>query len=105
MGVKQDELAEQTLKAMCRKFSESAKIWLRHIAWLLAKDRADAARKVLDKSFAAVPQRKHIKVSQAQLGLQAYAAHGRYQSCYWLSVASGPITFAAFCKMDSGWFD
>lgn len=58
----QDELAEQTLKAMCRKFSESAKIWLRHIAWLLTKDRADAARKVLDKSFAALPQRKHIKV-------------------------------------------
>ena len=58
----QDELAEQTLKAMCRKFSESAKMWLRHITWLLTKDRADAARKVLDKSFAALPQRKHIKV-------------------------------------------
>ena len=58
----QDELAEQTLKAMCRKFSESAKIWLRHISWLLSKDRADAARKVLDKSFAALPKRKHVKV-------------------------------------------
>ena len=58
----QDELAEQTLKAMCRKFSESAKVWLRHIAWLLTKDRAEAARKVLDKSFAALPKRKHIKV-------------------------------------------
>lgn len=52
---------------MCRKFSESAKIWLRHITWLLTKDRADAARKVLDKSFAALPQRKHIKVRPDQL--------------------------------------
>lgn len=48
---------------MCRKFSTSAKVWLRHVAWLLTKDRADAARKVLDKSFAALPQRKHIKVT------------------------------------------
>lgn len=60
----QDELAEQTLKAMCRKFSESAKMWLRHISWLLTRDRADAARKVLDRSFTALPQRKHIKVGQ-----------------------------------------
>jgi len=61
--VSQDELAEQTLKATCRKFSGSAKVWLRHISWLLTKDRADAARKVLDKSFTALPQRKHIKAS------------------------------------------
>ena len=59
----QDELAEQTLKAMCRKFSTSAKVWLRHISWLLAKDRSEAARKVLDRSFSALPQRKHIKVT------------------------------------------
>ena len=58
----QDELAEQTLKAMCRKFSGSAKIWLRNISWLLSKDRAEAARKALDRSFTALPQRKHIKV-------------------------------------------
>ena len=58
----QDELAEQTLKAMCRKFSGSAKIWLRNISWLLSKDRAEAARKALDRSFSALPQRKHIKV-------------------------------------------
>ncbi|KAL0048743.1 hypothetical protein WJX82_009925 [Trebouxia sp. C0006] len=57
-----DELAEQTLKAVCRKFSTSAKVWLRHISWLLTKDRADAARKVMDKSFDVLPQRKHIKV-------------------------------------------
>lgn len=62
-GLYQDELAEQTLKAVCRKFSTSAKVWLRHISWLLSKDRADAARKVMDKSFDALPQRKHIKAS------------------------------------------
>ena len=62
-GLFQDELAEQTLKAMCRKFSTSAKVWLRHVCWLLTKDRADAARKVMDKSFDALPQRKHIKAS------------------------------------------
>ena len=62
-GLLQDELAEQTLKAVCRKFSTSAKVWLRHISWLLTKDRADAARKVMDKSFDVLPQRKHIKAS------------------------------------------
>jgi len=62
-GLFQDELAEQTLKAVCRKFSTSAKVWLRHISWLLTKDRADAARKVMDKSFDVLPQRKHIKAS------------------------------------------
>ncbi len=62
-GRLQDELAEQTLKAVCRKFSTSAKVWLRHVSWLLTKDRADAARKVMDKSFDALPQRKHIKAS------------------------------------------
>ncbi len=62
-GLFQDELAEQTLKAVCRKFSTSAKVWLRHISWLLTKDRGDAARKVMDKSFDVLPQRKHIKAS------------------------------------------
>ena len=71
----QDELAEQTLKAMCRKFSESAKMWLRHITWLLTKDRADAARKVLDKSFAALPQRKHIKVGPDQTTRAFWQVH------------------------------
>lgn len=57
-----DELAEQTLKAMCRKFSSSAKIWMRHISWLLSKDQPDAVKRTLDKAFKALPQRKHIKV-------------------------------------------
>lgn len=58
----QDELAEQTLKAMCRKFSSSAKIWMRQITWLLSKHQPDAVKRTLDKAFSALPQRKHIKV-------------------------------------------
>ena len=58
----QDELAEQTLKAMCRKFSSSAKTWMRQITWLLSKDQPDAVKRALDKSFNALPSRKHIKV-------------------------------------------
>ena len=58
----QDELAEQTLKAVCRKFSGSAKIWMRHIAWLLSQGQSEAVKRTLDKAFKALPQRKHIKV-------------------------------------------
>lgn len=61
----QDELAEQTLKAISRKFSSSAKIWMRQIAWLLSKGQSDAVKRTLDKAFKALPQRKHIKVRPA----------------------------------------
>lgn len=58
-------MAEQTLKAMCRKFSSSAKIWMRQITWLLAKEQPDAVKRTLDKAFNALPQRKHIKVPKS----------------------------------------
>ena len=61
----QDELAEQTLKAMSRKFSSSAKVWMRQITWLLSKGQPDAVKRTLDKAFKALPQRKHIKVRPA----------------------------------------
>lgn len=58
----QEELAQQTLKAMTRKFKESAKVWLR--AYSHDRNNADAAAagRTLDRAIKALPQRKHIKV-------------------------------------------
>jgi glycine cleavage system protein P-like pyridoxal-binding family len=58
----QDELAQQTLHAMCRKFGGSAKVWLRAYTYALAKGDSGEAKKTLDKAVASLPARKHIKV-------------------------------------------
>lgn len=58
----QDELAQQTLRAMTRKFSGSAKVWLRAYGYALGKGDAEEARKTLARAIAALPARKHIKV-------------------------------------------
>eukprot|EP00899_Mesostigma_viride_P026493 jgi/Mesvir1/7028/Mv09156-RA.1 len=58
----QNELAEELYKAMQRKFNTSAKVWLKHIHFLLTRGKGDAAHKVLDRSFASLPRHKHLKV-------------------------------------------
>eukprot|EP00963_Diacronema_lutheri_P007157 scaffold626_cov337-Pavlova_lutheri.AAC.42 len=64
----QEEAAEDLLKTMCRKFKESAKVWLRHIAHLLQRGKGKAAQAVLDRSLLSLPRRKHLKVI-SQTGL------------------------------------
>lgn len=54
-------LAVETLKAACKKYATSAKVWLRHIAFAMARDDEAGARKLLDRALAALPQRKHVK--------------------------------------------
>ncbi|BDA47226.1 probable protein RRP5 homolog [Coccomyxa sp. Obi] len=63
-----EELAQQTLRAMTRKYATSAKVWLRAYSHELGRGDAAAARRALDRAIAALPARKHIKVlSQAAL--------------------------------------
>lgn len=64
----EEEAAEDLLKTMCRKFKESAKVWLRNIAYLLQHGRGKAAQAVLDRSLLSLPRRKHLKVI-SQTGL------------------------------------
>ncbi|KAK3236152.1 hypothetical protein CYMTET_53700 [Cymbomonas tetramitiformis] len=60
--------AEQLLRSATSKFPSSAKVWLRHVAHLLHRNKPDAAQKVLDRSLQSLPRRKHVKViSQAGL--------------------------------------
>lgn len=59
----QDELAQQIIKAMCRKFATSAKVWLRAYSYSAERHDSEGARKTLDKSMTSLPKRKHIKVS------------------------------------------
>ncbi|GAB4820753.1 hypothetical protein N2152v2_007799 [Parachlorella kessleri] len=61
-------LAEQCLKAMCRKFSENVEVWLRTVKYRLAKDDSEGARKALERSLQALPKFEHIRmISQAGL--------------------------------------
>lgn len=47
---------------MCKKFNTSAKVWLKHVEWLLQRGDSEGARKTLDRGLNSLPRRKHIKV-------------------------------------------
>ncbi|KAL2653093.1 hypothetical protein R1flu_021221 [Riccia fluitans] len=55
----QEDMADELLKTMIRKFKGSAKIWLRVIQRALKKGTAN---KALDQSLLSLPKRKHLKV-------------------------------------------
>ncbi|GAX80532.1 hypothetical protein CEUSTIGMA_g7970.t1 [Chlamydomonas eustigma] len=56
------EMASNLLKAMSKKFSSSAKVWLRSIESHLISDEGEKARLVLERALQSLPKRKHIKV-------------------------------------------
>ena len=58
-------MADQTLRALTRKFGGSAKVWLRQMQWHLGRGQGEQARKTLDRALNALPKRKHIKASAA----------------------------------------
>ena len=57
----QDELAQQVIKAMCRKFAGSAKVALRAYGHAARAGDAEGARRALDRSLTSLQKRKHIK--------------------------------------------
>ena len=57
----QDELAQQVIKAMCRKFAASAKIALRAYGHAAQAGDGEGARRALDRSLTSLQKRKHIK--------------------------------------------
>ena len=59
----QDELAAEAIRAMCRKFGGSAKVWLRALDHALRRGEGESARRTLERALAALPPRKHIKVN------------------------------------------
>ena len=73
----QDELAQQVIKAMCRKFATSAKVWLRAYGHAAERHDSETARKALDRSMSSLPKRKHIKASTL---------------CSLISIWLGPLT-------------
>lgn len=57
------ELSATTLKAMCKKFSGSAKVWLKTMeGGLRGPGASEGVKPLLDRALAALPRRKHIKV-------------------------------------------
>lgn len=72
----QDELAQQVMKAMCRKFTGSSKVWLRAYGHAAERHDSEGARKTLDKSMSALPKRKHIKASPLLLMLHCSSVVG-----------------------------
>eukprot|EP00873_Tetraselmis_striata_P024001 jgi/Tetstr1/444265/TSEL_032157.t1 len=61
-------LCDQVLKAVCRKFGESAKVWLRAYSYHIECGKPDAAKRALDRGLTSLPNRKHIKVLR-QVGI------------------------------------
>jgi rRNA biogenesis protein RRP5 len=61
-------LAEQCLKAMCRKFSAAPDVWLRAVRYYISRGDADAAKRTLDRSLQSLPRADHVGMaSQAAL--------------------------------------
>lgn len=56
------EMAAEALKTMCRKFSESSKVWVRAIDFDVRADQPGKAKKTLARGLKSLPVRKHIKV-------------------------------------------
>ena len=53
------------LRTACRKFPRSAKVWLRHYAWLArVRGGGDPACRLLERALVALPHHKHIKVQK-----------------------------------------
>ena len=54
--------AAQALATACRKFSGSAKVWLRRISLDLEAGNGDGARATVERAVKALPARKHVKL-------------------------------------------
>jgi rRNA biogenesis protein RRP5 len=54
------ELAEQCLRATCRKFGGDPATWLRLVRFHLAAGDADAARRALERALQALDAREHV---------------------------------------------
>ncbi|KAG2446158.1 hypothetical protein HXX76_000753 [Chlamydomonas incerta] len=57
-----DELAEQVVKTLTKKFGGSTKVWVRALERTLVKDDGEGARKLLERAAQSLPGRKHIKL-------------------------------------------
>lgn len=56
------DLAQETLRAACKKYATSAKVWLRNIGYAMTHSDEATARKIMERALAALPTRKHVKV-------------------------------------------
>ena len=57
------DMAEQVLKAVCRKYSGAPEVWLRAVRYRLSHGDSDAARRTLERSMQALPKRDHVYVA------------------------------------------
>ena len=57
-----NEILEETLKLIVKKFRSSCKVWLTYIRHVTLKGDAEGSRKLLDRATTSLPKRKHIKL-------------------------------------------
>ncbi|KAI7838131.1 hypothetical protein COHA_008062 [Chlorella ohadii] len=67
-GNAKDNLVEQCLKAMTRKFNENPDVWLRAVKFRLSRGDGDGARKTMDRSLQSLPKFEHVRMI-SQTGL------------------------------------
>lgn len=61
-------MAENVLKAMCRKYSGYPEVWIRTIRYRLSRGDSEGARRTLDRALQALPKKEHVYTgSQAAL--------------------------------------
>jgi len=55
------ELAEQLFQTMCKRFSQSKKVWVGFGAFYMKQGKLELGRKLLQRSLKSLPKRKHIE--------------------------------------------
>jgi rRNA biogenesis protein RRP5 len=60
----QDDPALALHRTMCKKFSQSCKVWVGHMLYLYTAGQDEtAARKLLPQALKSLPRRKHVKIT------------------------------------------
>jgi len=80
---KKAELAAKAYEACSKKFPHSKKVWIAFLTFLYQQGDKEGSRKLLPKSLAALPRRKHpLVVSKAALLEYEYGAPERGRSIF-----------------------
>lgn len=65
MGSLQDELAGQTLRTMCKRFSSVREVWLLHLQHLIRHGKEEARKLVYDRALHVLPPKEAVQVAAA----------------------------------------
>ncbi len=58
----QDELAGETLRTMCKRFSGVREVWLLHLTFLIRQGKDEARKLVYERALNALPPKEAVQV-------------------------------------------